>query len=65
MRTWLLYWLFVIVSWSVVGFYVFISGWAPCEESGTCVAFGLVAAIALLLMPAQVLIAAYLKQRDD
>jgi hypothetical protein len=63
MRTWLLFWLFVVVSWMVVAFYFFISGWAPCVVTGTCLADGFVAALAILLMPAQVLLAAYLKQR--
>lgn len=63
MRTWLLFWLFVIVSWTAVGLYLLISGWAPCAESGTCIADGVVVALALLLMPAQVLLAVYLKQR--
>ena len=63
MRTWLLFWLFVVVSWTAVGFYLFISGWAPCEVTGTCVADTGVVLIALLLMPAQVLLAVYLKQR--
>lgn len=63
MHTWTLFWLFVIVSWAAVGFYLFISGWAPCALTGTCVVDGVVVLIALLLMPAQVLLAVYLKQR--
>lgn len=63
MRTWLLFWLFVILSWTAVGFYLFISGWAPCAVTGTCVADGVVVVLALVLMPAQVLLALYLKQR--
>ena len=63
MRTWLLFWLFVVVSWTAVGFYLFISGWASCRETGTCISDGFVVVLALLLMPAQVLLAVYLKQR--
>ena len=63
MLKWLLFWLFVIVSWAAVAFYLFISGWARCNVTGTCIADGLVVGLALLLMPSQVLIAIYLKQR--
>ena len=63
MRKWLLFWLFVAVSWIAVAFYLFISDWAPCSVTGTCITDGVVIALALLLMPAQVLIAVYLKQR--
>ena len=63
MRTWLLFWLFVVVSWTAVVFYLFISGWAPCTVTGTCIQDGLVVGLALFLMPAQVLLAVYLKQR--
>lgn len=63
MRTWLLFWLFVVVSWIAVGFYLFISGWAPCAVTGACVADRFVVLLALLLTPAQVLLAVYLKQR--
>ena len=63
MRSWLLFWLFVIVSWTAVGFYLFISGWAPCKVTGTCVVDGIVVVTALLLMPVQVLLAVHLKHR--
>jgi uncharacterized membrane protein (DUF485 family) len=63
MRIWTLFWLFVVVSWSAVGFYLFISGWTSCAVTGTCITDGFVVLLALLLMPAQVLLAVYLKQR--
>lgn len=63
MRAWLFYWLFVVVPWAAVGFYLFTSGWAACDVTGTCFADGAVAVFALLLMPSQVLLAVYLKQR--
>lgn len=63
MRPWLLFWLFVIISWTAVGFYLLVSGWAPCAKSGTCVVDGFVMVLALLIMPTQVLLAVYLKQR--
>ena len=63
MLRWVLFWIFVPVSWVAVGFYVFISGWSPCEDSGTCVLDTAVALLALLLMPVQILLAVYLKQR--
>jgi hypothetical protein len=62
MRTWLPFWLFVVVSWAAVGFYLLISGWAPCTVTGTCVADAVVVVLALLLMPVQVLLAVYRKQ---
>lgn len=62
MRRWMLFWLFVIVSWMAVGFYSFISGWARCTVTGTCVTDGIVVVLAMLLMPAQVALAVYLKQ---
>jgi hypothetical protein len=63
MRKWTLFWLFVVVSWMAVVFYLFISGWSPCAVTGTCIADRVVAVLALLLMPAQVLLAVYLKHR--
>lgn len=63
MRVWLFFWLFVVVSWAAVGFYLFTSGWAACGVTGTCIADGAVVVVALLLMPCQVLLAVYLKQR--
>jgi hypothetical protein len=59
----MLFWLFVVVSWTAIGFYLFISGWAPCAVTGTCITDGIVVVLALLLMPAQVLLAVYLTQR--
>lgn len=38
MRVWLLFWLFVAVSWLAVGSYIFIAGWSDCYVSGTCAA---------------------------
>ena len=63
MRTWLLFWLFVIASWTAVGFHLLTTGWAPCAVTGTCLIDGIVVVLALLLMPAQVFLAVYLKQR--
>jgi hypothetical protein len=63
MRTWLLFWVFVVASWVAVAFYLFISGWAACSETGTCFTDRAVVVLALVLMPAQVLLAVYLKQR--
>ena len=65
MRVWLLFWLFVVVSWLAVGFYVFLMGWASCHVTGTCAVDRAVTMLAVLLMPAQVLLAVYLKQRQS
>jgi hypothetical protein len=63
MRVWLPFWLFVVVSWLAVGFYSFIAGSSDCHVSGTCAADRTVAGFAVLLIPAQALLAAYLKHR--
>jgi hypothetical protein len=60
---WLFFWLFVVASWAVLGFYFFIAGWSSCQATGTCTLDRIVIVVALLLMPAQVLLAVYLKQR--
>lgn len=57
--------LFVAVSWAALGVYALGAGQGPCEESGTCSADYAVAIVTLLLMPAQVLMFVWLRQRWD
>ena len=63
MRVWLLFWLFVAASWTAAVIFLMISGSASCEERGTCAVDQLVIFGILLLMPVQVAVAVYLKQR--
>lgn len=62
--TWVLFWLFVLVSWGAVGSYVFFAGWSSCEVRGACGMDRFVSVLLWTLMPAQGLLAAYLKQRS-
>jgi hypothetical protein len=61
---WIAFWAFVIASWAAAGFYWFIAGWSSCQSTGSCANDQMVGALTLLLMPAQVLIAVWLKQRQ-
>jgi hypothetical protein len=62
MLVWIAFWAFVVVSWAIAGFYFFIAGWSSCEATSSCVVDRFAGIAALLLMPAQVLLAVYLKQ---
>ena len=59
------FWAFVLVSWAAAGFYWFIAGWSSCEATSSCETDQVVAMLTLLLMPAQVLLAVWLKQRPN
>jgi hypothetical protein len=61
---WVTFWLFVVVSWPVLGLYMFIAGGAPCAVTGHCLLDGIVVWLAIALLPLQILIAVYLKQRS-
>ena len=60
---WIAFWAFVMVSWAAAGFYWFITGWTSCHSTGSCATDGVVGVLTLLLMPIQVLLAVWLRQR--
>ena len=60
---WVAFWAFVIVSWAAVGFYWFIAGWSSCKGTGSCTTDGVIGVLTLILMPTQVMLAVWLKQR--
>lgn len=62
---WIAFWTFVIISWAAAGFYFFIAGWNSCESTGSCSTDMAVGLLTLLLMPAQVLLAVWLKHRQN
>jgi hypothetical protein len=61
---WVIFWLFVVVSWPTVGLYMFIIGGASCKVTGHCLLDGIVVWFAIALLPLQILVGAYLKQRS-
>ena len=61
---WLLFWTFVVVSWTFILSYVFFAGWSSCEVRHACTIDRVISALLWLLMPAQVLIAVLIKQRS-
>jgi hypothetical protein len=61
---WVLFWLFVLLSWGGILFYTMFASLSPCEVRGSCAIDGLVSVLIWTLMPAQAFLAAYLKQRD-
>jgi membrane protein YdbS with pleckstrin-like domain len=63
--TLVVFWTFVIVTWAAALFYMAAVSSAPCETTGTCSVSQVVAVLTLLLMPAQVLLFVWLKQRHD
>jgi hypothetical protein len=62
---WLLYWLFVLVSWLAAGIFLFTIGWASCKQTGSCVGDQIRVWLIVLLLPAQGGIAAWLRARYD
>ena len=62
---WVLFWLFVVLSWGAVLSYVFFAGWSSCEVRGHCGQDRFVTLLLWTLMPAQAFIAAFLKQRSS
>jgi hypothetical protein len=60
---WIAFWAFVIVSWAAAGFYWFIAGWTSCQSIGSCATDGVIGVLTSFLMPIQVMLAVWLKQR--
>jgi hypothetical protein len=53
-----------VLSWVVAGLFVLIAGGASCQVTGRCTSDGIAFIFVLALLPAQALIAAYLRQRS-
>jgi hypothetical protein len=62
---WVLFWLFVVLSWGAVLGYLFFAGWSSCEVRGACGLDRIISVLLWTLMPAQIFLAAYLKQRSS
>jgi hypothetical protein len=61
---WVAFGLFCLLSWVAAAFFLLISGWAPCTVTGWCIADRIVFVIILLLLPAEVAVAAYMRHRE-
>lgn len=61
---WTVFGVLCLLSWVCAVFYLFITGWAPCSVTGRCFSEGIVIIAIILLLPAQVAVAAYLRQRE-
>jgi hypothetical protein len=61
--TWLLFWAFVVASWTLILGYAFFAGWSSCEIRQACNADRTIGVLLWVLMPIQVLIAVLIKQR--
>ena len=59
---WVIFWLFVLLSWAAAGLFVLIAGGASCEITGQCTFDRIGFMLVLCLLPAQAFIAAYLRQ---
>ena len=61
---WTIFGVLCLLSWACAVFFLLITGWAPCSVTGKCVSDGIVIIGIILLLPAQVAVAAYLRQRE-
>ena len=62
---WVLFWLFVVLSWGTIFSYLFFAGWSSCDVRGACGLDRFVSVLLWTLMPAQIFLAAYLKHRSS
>ncbi len=53
-----------VVLWLATGFYMLITGWAPCDVTGTCLRDRSIVFLTLLLLPAQAGASAWLRSRQ-
>jgi hypothetical protein len=60
---WLMFGVFVIVSWIVILGYAFFAGWSSCEVRHACTSDRVVGILLWLILPAQGLIVALIKVR--
>lgn len=61
---WTLFGILCLLSWACAVFFLLITGWASCSVTGWCVVDRIVIIGILLLLPVQVAIAVYLRQRE-
>ena len=61
---WSIFGVLCLLSWACAVFFLLITGWAPCSVTGWCVADRIVILGIILMLPAQVAIAAFLRQRE-
>jgi len=61
---WTTFGVLCLLSWACAVFFLLITGWASCSVTGWCVADRIVIIGIILLLPAQVAVAAYLRQRE-
>jgi len=59
---WAIFGFLCIVSWICAGLFLLTTGWASCSVTGWCITDRIVIAGILLLLPAQVAVAAYLRR---
>lgn len=62
---WLGFGLFVALSWTALGLYFFVAGQGPCDVGGSCWVDQSLALFALVLLPLQVLVFVWMRQRSD
>ena len=60
---WAIFWLFVLLSWTFLVRYGLTAGHSSCEESGTCTLDAVVSVFTVLLIPLQVILFVYLRDR--
>lgn len=61
---WVLFLILCIFAWICAAFYLLTIGWASCEVTGRCVIDRIVIGVILLMLPAQVAIAAYMRSEE-
>ncbi|MBB5718718.1 hypothetical protein FHR23_001641 [Stakelama sediminis] len=61
---WTIFGILCLLSWACAVFFLLTTGWASCSVTGHCVMDRLVIGGILLLLPAQVAVAVYLRQRE-
>lgn len=60
---WVAFAFFVAISWTLAFLFLFTGGGAPCGETRSCVSDQIGVVIVLLLLPFQVGLAAFIKNR--
>ena len=61
---WVVFVAVCLISWVWASFELFAMGWSSCEQAGSCASESIVVAIVLLLLPAQIAAAAYMRHRE-
>ena len=60
---WSAFWLFVLFSWTFLVLWSFAAGHGSCEVSGTCDIDAIVGVIGVFLIPLQVFLFVFLRDR--